>query len=67
MEQAIQRSRGHDVVIGKDLGPVCEGLVAGEDDRLALFVALADGLEKQAGMGLLQRQIAELIDDEKLG
>jgi hypothetical protein len=52
MEQAIQRSRGHDVVIGKDLSPVGKGLVAGEDDRLALFVALADGLEEQARMGL---------------
>ena len=67
MGQAIQRSRGHDVVISKDLCQVGEGLVAVGDDRLVLFVALADGLDEQAGMGLLPRQITDLTDDEGFG
>jgi hypothetical protein len=66
MGQSIQRNRVHDVLFGKGFSPVGEGLVAGKNDRLALFVALADGLEKQASMGFLQRQITDLIDDEKL-
>ena len=67
MEQPVKSIRGQDFVISKDLSPAGEGFVAGENDRLALFVALADGLEKQTGVGLFKGQTADLIHDEKLG
>ncbi len=67
VKQAVQRGGGHDRVAGEDLAPVGEGLVAGQDDGLLLFVAFADGLEEQANVGLFKREIADFIDDQQLG
>ena len=67
MQFPVEGGRSHDGITGKDLAPIGEGLVAGEHDGLMFFVALADGLEEQAGMGRFQREIANLIDDEQLG
>lgn len=67
MEETIEGGRGHDGIIGKDLRPVGKGLVACEDDRLALFIAFADGLEQETGIRFVERQITDLVDDEQLG
>lgn len=65
MQQAVQSGRSHDDITGKDLAPVREGLVAGEDDGLLFLVALADGLKQKAGVRGFEREIADLIDDEQ--
>ncbi len=43
-----------------------EEFVGGEENRLALFLGVADGLEEKAGMGLPQSQIADLIGGPNL-
>jgi len=50
MEQAVQSRGDHDGIAGKDLAPIGKGLVAGQHNGLLFFVALADGLEQQAGV-----------------
>src|SRR5437588_5005395 len=60
-DETVDDGGGHDLV-GKDLAPVGEAAVAGEDDG-ALLVATADDLEDPVGRGLVQGQVAELIDD----
>ncbi len=67
MEQAVECGRGHDGVAGEDLPPVGEAFIAGQNDRLPLLVAFADGLEQEAGVGLFESEIADLIDDKQLG
>jgi len=67
VQEPVQGGAGHDRVIGKDLAPVGEGLVAGEDDGLAVFVALANDLEQERGLGGIEREVANLVDDEQLG
>jgi len=54
MQEPVESGRGHDGIAGKDLVPIGEGFVAGQDDGLALFVAFADGLEEKTGMGLFE-------------
>jgi len=64
MEQAVQSSRSHDGIAGEDLVPVGEGFVAGENDGLLFFVTFTDGLEQEAGVRGLQREIANFINDQ---
>ncbi len=59
VEKAVERGTCHDGVRRKDLCPVGEGFVRGEDDGAAAFVALADGLEEQTGFDGLQCQVAD--------
>jgi hypothetical protein len=51
MEQAVERSSGHDGIVGEHVAPFGEGLVPGEDEGLFSLVALADDLEPQQACG----------------
>jgi hypothetical protein len=65
MQDAIEDRRGDDT-IAKDLTPAAEALVAGEDHRAALVPA-ADELEEEVGAGAIDRQVADLVDDQQPG
>jgi hypothetical protein len=55
---------GGDDLVAEDLAPAAERLVAGDDERGA-FVAAADELEEQVrGLGL-ERDVADLVDDQQ--
>lgn len=43
----------HDGVAGKDLGPVAEGFIRGEDDGAVVVVALRDHLKEETGPRLV--------------
>ena len=62
--KAIEQRAGQ-ALGGEHAGPLVEGQVAGDDDRAAL-VALAEDLEQQLGAGRRQRDVAQLVDDQKL-
>jgi len=64
VEQAIE-DRAGDHGIAEHLAPGAEALVAGDDDRAALVTA-RDQLEEQVGALAIDRQIADLVDQEKL-
>nr|WP_281356427.1 hypothetical protein [Acrocarpospora macrocephala] len=61
MVQEPVEDRGGQDLVGEDLSPLAEGLVAGDDDR-ALLVAAGYELEDEVGVGSIQGQIADLID-----
>ena len=63
VEQAIQQGRGHDL-IAKDLGPLTESAVGGEDHRGAL-VASVDQLEEEIAAIGADREISDFIDDQQ--
>ena len=44
--------------------PIGEGEVGGEDEAL-LLVTSADDLEDQVGVAIVEREKAQLVDDEK--
>ena len=60
IEQGASQALG-----GKHAGPLVEGQVAGDDNRAAL-IALTEDLEQQLGAGRRERNVAQLIDDQKL-
>ena len=64
VEQAIE-DRGRDHGIAEHLAPGPEALVAGEDDGAAL-VAARDELEEEVGALAVDRDVADLVDDEQL-
>jgi hypothetical protein len=55
--------RGGDDVVAEDLAPASERLVGG-DDEAGPFVAGGDELEEQVGGFGLERDVADLVDDE---
>src|SRR5262245_66034840 len=63
MENPIQ-DRGRDDAVAEDFAPAPEALIAGEDHRAAL-VAAADELEEQIGATAVDRQVADLVNDEQ--
>src|SRR5439155_9727661 len=63
VEHAIEDGGGDDAV-AEDIAPAAEGLVAGQDER-PLLVAAADQLEEQVGAALVDRQVADLVDDQE--
>ena len=63
VQQAVQQRGGHDDVT-EDSAPVLEAAIRGEDGG-ALLVAGIDQLEEQVGAAGLDRQVADLIDDEQ--
>jgi hypothetical protein len=65
MQQAIENSSGQDGVI-EDLAPIEKAFVAG-DDQAGAFVTASDQAEEQAGFGVGEGQITDLIDDECFG
>src|SRR6202158_6201753 len=63
VQDAVEDGRGQRAVILEDLRPVFIGAVGGDHHRCAL-VALTDDLEQQVGAVLVDRKVAELVDDE---
>src|SRR5262249_9940386 len=66
VQDAVEDGGGERAVVVEDLRPVLEGTVGGDHHRPA-FVAPADDLEQQIGAVLVDRQIAELVDDQQAG
>ena len=64
VSKAIEQ-RASEALGGEHAGPLVEGQVAGDDDRAAL-VALAEDLEQQLGAGRRQRNVSQLVNDQKL-
>jgi len=64
MQEAIKNSGG-DNVVAKDLTPLVEGFVGGDDDR-SPFVSFGDELKKEFSGLLREREIAEFIDNEQI-
>ena len=56
--------RGGDHGVAEDLAPGLEAAVAGDDDRAA-FVAARDQREEQVRGLALEREVADLVDDEQ--
>jgi hypothetical protein len=63
VDEAVDHGGGHGVV-AEDLAPAAELLVAGDDQRCA-FVAGGDELEEQVGGLVLERDVADLVDDQQ--
>src|SRR5512134_3519416 len=51
--------------VGEDLAPLTERLVCGDEDGAA-FVAGADELEQDAGLGLVLADIGEVVEDQEV-
>ena len=62
VDEAVDRRQCHRLV-GKDLAPLAEGLVGGNQQRAAL-VAGADQFEQDAGLGLILADIGEVVEDQ---
>src|SRR6266542_3263994 len=58
-------SGGGDHRVAEDLAPLLEAAVGGDDDRAAL-VAPGDEREEEVGRAALERQVADLVDDEQV-
>jgi hypothetical protein len=67
VEETIEGGAGHDGIGGEDVAPVGEGFVAGEDDGVVGFVAFADDLEEEAGLGGVELEVADFVDDQEGG
>jgi hypothetical protein len=65
VQEAIQDGGGEDVV-AEDGPPLGDDLV-GSNQHAAALVPACDELEEEVRTALLERQVAELVDDEKLG
>ncbi len=63
MQQPVE-DRGGDDAVAEDLAPGAEALVAGQDHGPA-FIAPADELEEQVRALAVDRQVADLVDDEQ--
>jgi hypothetical protein len=64
VDEPVDQGRGHHRV-AQDLVPLLEGAVRGDDDRAAC-VAARDEREQQVGRLALERQVADLVDDEQV-
>src|ERR1700731_1441763 len=65
MKDAIEHRGGQHTVAGEGAVPTAEGEIRGENHRAAL-VATLDDLEEQVGLLAVQRQIADLVNDQQL-
>src|SRR5215475_4980216 len=65
MEEPIE-DRGGDYPVAEHIAPSGEALVAGDDHRPAL-VAVADQLEEEVRAQPIDRQVANLVDDQQPG
>src|SRR5690606_40246716 len=63
MEEPVDQRRGHDF-IAEDFAPLLEALVAGMHGG-SMLVPASHELEEVHGAGPRDRQIADLIDDQK--
>ena len=66
VQEPIQNGGGNGAVVVEDRRPLFEGLVGRQHDGTAL-VALADDLEEQVGAVLVDRQVANLVQDQEFG
>src|SRR3989454_8776202 len=66
MQQPVQDGGRQGTVIVKDRGPFLEGTIRGQHDR-PLFIAEGDDLEEQIGPCLVNRHVAQLVEDEQRG
>ena len=66
MQEAVEHGRGDHLVPGEDLGPLGVALVAREDDG-ASFIATRDDFEEETRLSGLQRQKADLVEEEDAG
>ena len=64
VEQAVEDGACDHRVAAEDLAPGTEAFVAGQDDA-ATFVAARDHLEEQIALQLVQRQVADLVEDQQ--
>ena len=51
--------------VAEDVAPGAEALIAGQDDRAPL-VAARDQLEEEIGAVAVDRDVADLVDDQQL-
>lgn len=65
MQEAVQQSDNAGGV-GKDLVPLFEGTVGGDNHRLA-FVAAVDDLVEQIGGFVVEGQVADLVNAQQAG
>ena len=65
MQQPVDECCGHDLV-AQDLAPLLEALV-GREHGGRVLVAPVDQLEEEHGASLVDRQIADLVDDQERG
>ena len=63
VKEPVQQGRGHDGIT-KNLAPLGKTAIGGEDHG-AFFVAGVDELEEQIATAGSDRQVADLIDDQK--
>src|SRR5207302_943003 len=63
MQDAVQ-DRGGDHPVAEDVAPAPEALIAGEDHRSPLVTA-TDELKEDIGASPVDREVADLIDDEQ--
>ena len=64
VQEAVEECGGQRAVVIEDLRPLFEHAIGGDDDGAAL-IALADDLEQQVCAGLVDRQIAQFVQDEE--
>ena len=64
MNEAVDGGEGHGGV-WEDLAPFAERLVGG-DEGGAAFVAGADQLEEDGGLGLVLRDVGEVVEDQQV-
>ena len=64
MQEAVQDGGGDGAVVVEHRGPLLEGFVGRQNNRTP-FVALADDLEEEVGPVLIDRQIPELVQEQK--
>ncbi len=65
MQQAIEDGAG-DHRIAEDFAPRAKTLIAGEQDRAA-FIASTDELKEEIRALPIDRDVADLVDDQELG
>ena len=65
VEEPVEE-RGGDHGVAEDVAPRAEALVAREDDGAPL-VAARDQLEEEIGAVAVDRDVADLVDDQQLG
>src|SRR3954463_14829700 len=63
MQDAIE-DRGGDHAVAEDIAPCAKALIAGQNHRAAL-VATTDQLEEEIRSGAVDRQVADLVDDQE--
>jgi hypothetical protein len=66
MQESVQSGTGQDWIVGKDLTPLTEGLVRGNNSGDAFFVTLGDDLKKHGSLTGIKGQVTDFINDKQL-